>query len=457
MSFTWNSTEYGQYGTITLSSPITINVTGNTFKTAIPSHYAKGGNTYLSSSSARYFKLRYMCYNGASWQTTNYLTTTTVSNATTNATVPAFAGFEGNTSSIFKASNKTSRTYSSDVYISNAELYSEGSQWGWFPYGGDTKTVATINYVLDAPPTFSETFSYTNAFSGIPYANLTTANVTLSSLTAYYGGDFTGVGKAEFTIGSQTVSKANPVNNDVLSIPLGAVGTFTPTVKVTDSRGQVTTHTLTDITVQGYVAPSVSFSAERTTSTGTPDDEGTYAVISPKFTFTDAIATLSAPTVAVTDDGGTASTPTVTWYSTRASDGTLSGSVTWANLSSGDMVYGLVSITGNFNTQKSYQIAVTPTDSEGTGTTITQTLGSAFYTVDFYAGGHGIAFGQPASQTGFYCNMDAHFVDTLTAENTATFNDDVLIDLPDYTTSGTTDKSIYDAVVSLGWDSEVLI
>lgn len=349
-----------------------------------------------------------------------------------------------NTSSFFTSANKSSRTLSLTIRSAGWSIVAENGAGG-SGSGSWSQGTGSATLTLNVPPTFSETFSYTGDFGGVPYANLTTANVTLSSLSAYYGGDFTGVGSATFTIGSQAVTKANPANNDVLSINLQNVGTFTPTVSVTDSRGQTTTHTLNAITVQGYTAPSVSFSVERTTSTGAPDDEGVYAVINPTFTFTDAIATLSAPTVAVTDDGGLSQTVSTTWYSSRAADGTLSGSVTWANLSSGDTVYGLVSITNGFNTQKSYQIAVTPVDSEDTGTTITQTLGSAFYTVDFYAGGHGIAFGQPATTTGFECNMSA------------LFKDDVLIDLPEYTTVGTTDKSIYDAIVALGWDSEVLV
>lgn len=358
-----------------------------------------------------------------------------------------------NTSSLFTSSNKSVRTinvsfansYGTSLYFHVESWGSNSSKWN----AGDRNvysslgTIATIT--LNVPPTFSETFSYVDDYSGVPYAGLTTAKVKLSSLSAQYGGDFSGVGKAEFTIGSVTATKANPANNDELAIALNAVGTFTPTVKVTDSRGQVTTHTLPAITVMGYTAPSVSFDTERTTSTGTPNDEGTYAVINPKFTFTDVIATLSAPTVAVTDDGGVARTPTVTWYSTRAADGTLSGSVTWSSLSSGDTVYGLVSITNGFNTQKSYQISVTPQDSEDSGTTITQTLASAFYTVDFLAGGHGIAFGKPASNVGFECAMEA------------TFEDDAFISLPDYQTASTTDKAIYDAVVALGWDSDVLV
>lgn len=116
-----------------------------------------------------------------------------------------------------------------------------------------------------------------------------------------------------------------------------------------------------------------------------------------------------APSVVLTDENGTQTTPTVTWYKTRATDGTLSSPFTdWTTVAYGDTVYGLIP---GLSTQYSYQVSIRPRDTQGTGTAIIQTIAPAFYTVDFLAGGHGIAFGQPASQTGFYCNMDAHFVD----------------------------------------------
>lgn len=396
-----------------------VTASGSTVSVAVPTVTAK--MTASGKTSARAFvnfanlyvgsidaNRSYAWYLESSWASgaTKTLPFDTSSGTATPATF--------NTSALFTSSNKTTRTVNVTLkgeYRNSYNIYFNGSSWKGSSYWNEFEqsvsslgTIATIT--LNAPPTFSSTqVSFTNDYSGVPYAGKTTANVTISSLSAKYGGD---ISSAVLKIGSQTASRTT---NGTLSILLNAVGTFTPTVTVTDSRGQTTTVTLNAITVQGYNAPSVSFGTERTTSTGAPNDEGTYAVITPTFTFTDAIATLSAPTVAVTDDGGVGRTPTVTWYSTRAADGTLSGSVTWANLSSGDTVYGLVSITNGFNTQKSYQISVTPEDSEDTGTTVTQTLGSAFYTVDFYAGGHGIAFGQPASQDGFFCNMDAHFVD----------------------------------------------
>lgn len=317
------------------------------------------------------------------------------------------------TGSVFNSTNPTEREVT--VYYNGGgrrSLYFSGLS------GAYTSTVSITStftlgqkLVLDAPPTFKVTDSggtettqlyFDKAYI---YAGLTTASIKVANLYAKYGGTIV---SATLTIGDQTVSRSD---NGELSILLNTGGTFIPTVTVTDSRGQTTTKTLDPITVNVYTTPTVNFEAQRTLSTGVPDDEGTYAVINPKFTFIDVVAELEAPTITATDDGSITYTPTVTWYSSRASDGTLSGSVTWSSLSSGDTVYGLLSLQSGFDVLQSYQISVTPIDSEGTGTAKTQMLAPAFFTIDVLAGGHGIAFGQPSSQTGFYCNMSANFVD----------------------------------------------
>lgn len=302
-------------------------------------------------------------------------------------------------------------------------------------------TFATVYIQLDVPPT-ATVGSPTYTMGGNPtndiYAGLTTISVTVSDSTAYYGGSISSI---TMTVGEQSVTS---YGDGTLSFLLNQGGVFTPTVTVTDTRGQTYTETFTPITVNVYTAPTVSFDVARTLNDGTPDDEGTYGLIEATLTFADVIATAIAPSVVLTDDDGTQTTPTVTWYTSSA----LSTQVTWANVSSGDTVYGLFS---GLSTQHSYQVSVRPRDSEGTGTAVTQTIAPAFYTIDFYAGGHGIAFGRPANSVGFFSAMTAEF------EDTATFDDDVFISLPDYQTAGTTDKAICDAIVSLGWDSDVLV
>lgn len=445
------------YAYVAIDSP-TIAASGQTVSVTLPPVYLAGndlmqhdsprtwlyglGRTYNTSgvwtdNSSRCPRL----YNGSTLISRCYANTNTlVSNYTYAVATWTTPSISVNTADLFKASNKTIRTVPLSL-----RLPSGGELNGWWVnslsetgnLAADTSAVtdlATINITLDAPPTFDTTpITFDKNYI---YVGITTASVTVSNLSAKYGGDITDV---TFTIGNQSVSSAGA---GTLSITPSASGTFTPTVTVTDSRGQTTTKSFDPITVNSYIVPSVSFTADRTLSSGVPDDEGTYATVDATFTFADVVADAVAPSVVVTDEGGTQTTPVVTWYSSRASDGTLSGSVTWSSLSSGDTVYGLIP---NINTQYSYQISIRPRDTEGTGTAITQTLSSAFYTVDFLAGGHGIAFGKPSSNVGFECAMDA------------TFEDSVFVGLSDYQTVGTTDKAIYDVIVSLGWDSDVLV
>lgn len=315
----------------------------------------------------------------------------------------------------FNSTNKTTLSIPITYRLASWGVQTGSDGTGTIAQGYDSSEsgdLGTFYLRLNVPPTFDNTALSIDTATA--YTNVTTASVTVSNATAYYGGDISSV---TLTIGNQTESISG---NGTISILLNAGGTFTPTLSVTDSRGQVATKTLDPLTVNVYTAPSVNFDVERTTSIGTPDDEGTNATIDATFTFADVIADAIAPTVTVTDEDGVQTTPTVTWYSSRGADGTLSGSVTWSSLSSGDTVHGLIS---NLNTEFSWQIAITPKDTAGTGTPITQTLAGAFYTIDFLAGGHGIAFGQPAIQDGFECNMPTTFHDTVDVEDTLTAQD----------------------------------
>lgn len=351
-----------------------------------------------------------------------------------------------NTSDFFNSNNPTTRRIAIAPSNSGNVTWVQESPYYYIDGTLSSSTLTLGDLVLDVPPTATvSAMSYDKNFI---YAGLTTASVTVSDVAAYYGGSVTDV---TFRIGQQTDTKSG---NGTFSILLDTAGTFTPTVTVTDSRGQTYTESFAPITVLTYSAPTVNFTADRTTSAGKPDEEGTYATCPSMFIFADAIADLIAPSVVLTDENGTQTTPTVSWYTTRAADGTLSGVISdWSSVSAGDTVYGLVP---GLNTNYSYQISIRPRDSQGTGTAISQTVASAFYTIDFLAGGHGIAFGQPSSQAGFECNMPTTFHDTVTVEDDADFGADVFIELPNYQTSGL-DKDIYDAIVAHGWDSDVIV
>lgn len=392
-------------GTLTIGTPVSQKVSGTYLTLTVPEHYIRVNIPIYpaNDSVARYYTVRYAFFKNGSRlsTTTGYYNSNTVANSYVDATLPSKTVTTSTLlTSLFSSSNPTEAYVPIEIKNNNGDMYLTNSAQYVIFSGSFSVSLGVINAYLDAPPTFDTSALSFNTTA--PYAGATTASVTVSNTSAKYGGTITSV---EFAIGEQT----DTISGDgTLSIDLNAGGTFTPTVTVTDSRGQKSKYDFAPITVNVYDKPSVSFDVERTLSTGKPDDEGTYAVINPTFTFTDVIATLSAPTVTVTDQDGTTTTATPTWYSSRAQDGTLSGSVTWGNLSTGATVYGLIS---GFNTQYSYQISVTPEDDQDTGTTQTQTLGGAYYTVDFLAGGHGIAFGKPASNIGFECAMDATFVD----------------------------------------------
>lgn len=77
----------------------------------------------------------------------------------------------------------------------------------------------------------------------------------------------------------------------------------------------------------------------------------------------------------------------------------------------------LTKYIANLSTEKQYDIKIEATDSLGpSGSNVADTstyISTAFFTMDFLAGGHGIAFGGPSQQEGFVCNMKAVFNDEL--------------------------------------------
>lgn len=302
-------------------------------------------------------------------------------------------------SDLFSASNKTKRqlpvtmqSTSGNIHLNSENSagtdFNEYSNEGVFDWG----TISTIT--LDAPPTFDVT--QVSVDTAAIYTDHTTASVTVSNATAKYGGDIV---SSKLTIGTQTVIGTG---NGVLSLLLTEAGTFTPAVTVTDSRGQETTKLLDPITVNQYTAPRVVFSAERSDLNGTPNDEGTAAVLSATFSYIKALGNLLRPDISL---NGTAQPAAYcTWYTTRSSAGVVSGAVDWSNFAPDSPVtlYGIIS---GLNTWDSYEIGITAKDTYTSGQEITRTIGQAFFTLDFLAGGHGVAFGQLARLPGLFFGM----------------------------------------------------
>ena len=326
--------------------------------------------------------------------------------------------FSFSTSRFFNSANKTVRTLTITLAPAGWELSND-----WSTYSNNSTPSGTVTLMLDVPPTAT---LGTPTYATPQYVGLGAYTVPITSAKAYYGGD---ISKVTLTVGQdstvQTYSTATISNQTISATPTMA-GTYTPTVTVEDSRGQIATYTLPQITVNPYNVPSTSFDVYRTNNIGIKNDEGHYALIQSTISYTDAIATLTEPSIQI--DGVALSSLTnvsVTWYKTWSNTSGVSNVISnWTTLVPQNhtvTIYGLIdweySTTGNFAEDTSYQITLVANDSlNGHSTPITQTMSTAFYTIDFQAGGKEIAFGAPANDNLtshpnglFKCAMDAQF------------------------------------------------
>lgn len=306
----------------------------------------------------------------------------------TTYSIPSSSTVTSYVSSVFNSSNPTTKTVNITGSISSIWLYSDTVSGGESVKFNSYESMSTISLgtigtvTLDAPPTFTE--SVLSKDTDDYYTGITTVSVTISNASAQYGGN---ISSSKLTIGNQSVSGNG---NGTLSMTLANAGTFTPTVSVTDSRGQVTTKNLEPITVNPYVVPSVSFDIFRSNSLGVKNDEGMYGLIIATLEYTDAFADLVAPEVFI---NGTI-TNNVTWYASYSEQSGVSSVITdWSSIASGAKVYGLVN--GSFSGTTSYLITmIAKDDYGGTSPPITRTLSTGFYTIDFQS--KEIVFGGPA-------------------------------------------------------------
>ena len=375
-------------------------------------------------------------------------------------------------SSIFNETNKNTRTVSISVATDSKGYDGFFLESTNYNYSTDNiyqstrmDTYANVSSVtLDAPPTYQ---LGTPSYPSPHYAGLSSYDVPLSRLEAKYGGDITSV---ELKVGTDSTVQSYSstiVSDQMISVIPTQSGTYTPTLTITDSRGQETSVSLPSITINPYTEPTFNFDTYRTDSVGLKNDEGTYSLIVSTINFMETLSSLTPPIITI--DGELVSNlyflskdtevdnnkiyyikstsepyiytevqnPTgnphlqnyyenssVTWYSSLlpskavdASSEIGGANVMWSDISSGDTIYGL--INNSFSHTTSYSIGMMVKDSLGSSsTTITQILSTAYYTIDFQAGGKEIAFGKPANDTLtshqedvglFKCGMEAQF------------------------------------------------
>lgn len=212
---------------------------------------------------------------------------------------------------------------------------------------------------------------------------------------------------------------------------------------------------------ESYIKPTISdFTVTRVTSTGTQDDAGTYANISFNWAVDTEHATVQSFTVEAK--------PRTQQIYNQIYTAALSGASGNINLAA--VAYP----TTGFQTDITYDLRVTVTD-DVNSSTVTNFLSTAFFTMDFLAGGHGIAIGAPATQDGFFIAMETSLLDLngneaigldrtgnitatgeVSGENVKLSMEYGGIDADGHATTGA-DKDLYNLLVDLGWDSDVIV
>ena len=327
---------------------------------------------------------------------------------------------DANIKSIFNY--HTAEISSVPIYIDGYNTFRSYARWQGSDvndteYSGNLTFSPIGTFYYQCPPALSSDPTMSKNTSTGYFAGLTTVSFSIpitysqsgTTGTAKYGGY---IKKIEVSIGTQveTLSfdaSSKPTSTQTISMLLANAGTFTPTITITDSRNQTATYPFSEITVNPYNVPSVSFDVYRTNDVGIKNDEGHYALIQSTISYTDEAATLTEPSIQI--DGVDLSNLTdasVTWYKTWSNTNGVSNVISdWTTLVPQNhmvTIYGLIDwdydTTGNFAEDTSYQITLVANDSlNGHSTPITQTMSTAFYTIDFQAGGKEIAFGAPAN------------------------------------------------------------
>lgn len=445
-SFTWTYSGGGSCTFTTHSTTATVVASSSTFEIPIPSATFKTSNIW--GTTTRKGKL----YTRVG-DTANYYSafSNTVSTDTGQMSIPA-GTTQHSTAWYFASHNPTEGHVTitcklgTDSNVLQGAIYAYSSSGSVIGHDAPPSLITfyTVTVVLDAPP---DVTLGTPTYEDPHYAGFGTYTVPITSASAKYGGKIV---ETLLTVGSQTAHQtysSASISNETISVTPTVAGTYTPKLVVFDSRGQATQISLPQITVNPYTAPATNFNVFRVNDNALRDDEGHLCLIDASISYTSAIATLEEPTVKI--DGTNISQlagASITWYTNWDNTSGVSGAISdWSALTPTNdsvKVYGLIdwsySTTGKFAEDKSYQITVQAEDSNGkVSTAISQTLSTAYYTIDFKAGGKEIAFGAPANDTLtthqeevglFKCGMEAQFNEHAEFDEAVEFNEETTFD-----------------------------
>ncbi|MFD1466467.1 DUF859 family phage minor structural protein [Lapidilactobacillus mulanensis] len=189
---------------------------------------------------------------------------------------------------------------------------------------------------------------------------------------------------SETVIGStaypSTTNNGRSVTIDLKGQPI-APAQYTIKVRTKDSRGRWSAYITKSITILPYANPQIVLSGERINAEGKADDDGTIVKLIVKGSVSN-LANKNAHDIMLQ-------------YKTI--DGT-----EWMSITHGITAYAIDNVVNvnNISVDQAYQFQITVTDSFSAATFMLS-VPTVYTTVDYRAGGKGIAFGQVSTQDGF--------------------------------------------------------
>lgn len=255
--------------------------------------------------------------------------------------------------------------------------------------GGAVSKTFTVTIPSSYVPsgTLSATYSNTATLSSTTYylQNKTSVNLSVTSGAAGTGSTIKSYTfkRGSTTIKTVTTSATSASYSEVIP----TTGSVTYSVVITDSRGRTTTKTATAITVYAYAVPTLTVnSCWRSDSSGNMNKaQGKYVTVKATFGCTNV-------------DSKNTATCKVKYKAINTSS--YSSNTTLTNntnkiLNGGDS-------SGGFSLENTYEFVFTVTDTVGSTTTKTITVPTSFVTMDFKAGGTGVAIGKIATEDNLF-------------------------------------------------------
>ena len=184
-----------------------------------------------------------------------------------------------------------------------------------------------------------------------------------------------------FTFAGNTVTGSSGV------VAVNSAGTFTPSVKVTDSRGRSVSVTGNSVDVYDYNAPTIAqLSVQRCNAEGTIQNEGTYVCVQGAFHVGASVGGRNGVTA-------------------KCRYREIGGS--WSNYTAIEDTGAVVG--GSMPATKTYEMEIAATDSIGETKTVYAIIPTAEVALHLRDGGKGAAFGKYAEKEALECAWDAYF------------------------------------------------